>query len=416
MVPYSYLTLTTFGREIKRCFEVSLLGRVWNGFLLGKVRSHEVPCRFCGSRDSDGHLFGDCIFPPLVEIREHPEFHDLIEIGKASWSRCLLWHDWLPLLSGINGGSPWAQTPSEGAVDLLECALGRYSSSQLSEWQLLAGFDVEGAARRVADEPDVWTDGSLVDDKVSGVSSAGAGCFTLRDRRLWDCWNWGHLDDDVHDGSVVSACRGFLSVPGPLQTVQRTKLWGVILALQASDGVHLGVDNLGVVRHVGRILDGKLPSRPFELLPDGDLLFLIERMLRIRGLNTVRISKVKGHADEAMVRTGAVRGLDKLGNDGADEAADFGRRRVPWWVIDARRNLSGVCSRWRPLVLILHAHISRAVVNHSDGAGSALDPLVWSAGSAPKRRRVAVRNRALLPGPHDLWVGSWISCHTHFLP
>ena len=78
----------------------------------------------------------------------------------------------------------------------------------------------------------------------------------------------------------------------------------------------LGLIILGVVRHVGRILDGKLPSRPFELLPDGVLLFLIERMLRIRGLGSVRLSKVKGHADEAMVRTGTVRGLDKLGNDG----------------------------------------------------------------------------------------------------
>ena len=98
------------------------------------------------------------------------------------------------------------------------------------------------------------------------------------------CWNWGHWDDDdVHDGSVVSACRGFLSVPGPLQTVQRAELWGVILALQAGDGIHLGVDNFGVVRHVGRILDGRPPSRPFELLPDGDLLFLFERMLSIRG-------------------------------------------------------------------------------------------------------------------------------------
>ena len=162
-------------------------------------------------------------------------------------------------------------------------------------------------------------------------------------------------------------------------------------------GVHLDVDNLGVVRHVGRILDGKLSSRRFELLPDGDLLFLIERMLHIRGSDSVRISKVKGHADEAMVRAGTVRGLDKLGNNGADEAADFGRRRVPWWVIDARRNLSGVCSRWRPVVLVLHRFfiaISRAVVNHDDGAGTSIGPLVWSAGSALKRRRVAVRNQA----------------------
>ena len=41
-----------------------------------------------------------------------------------------------------------------------------------------------------------------------------------------------------------------MSVPGPLQTVQRAELWGVILALQSSDAVHVGVDNLGVVRHV----------------------------------------------------------------------------------------------------------------------------------------------------------------------
>ena len=319
-------------------------------------------------------FFGDCTFPPLVEIREHPEFHDLMEMDKTSRPRCLLWHGWLPLLSGDNGGSPWAQTPAEGAVNILQCALGRYSFGQLTEWR------------------------SLVDDRGSGVSSAGAGCFTFRDRRLWSCWSWGHWDDVVRDGSVVSACRGFCSVPGPLQTVQSAELWGVILALQASDGVHLGVDNLGVVSHVGRFLDGKLPSRPFELLPDGDLLFLIHRMLRIRGLGSVRISKVKGHADEAMVRIGTVRGLDKLGNDGADEAADFGRRRVPWWVIDAWRNLSGVCSRWRPLVLVLHRFfiaISRAVLNHEDGAGTALDPLV--------------RNRAFLPGPAELWVGPWVS-------
>ena len=56
-------------------------------------------------------------------------------------------------------------------------------ASQLSEWP--AGFDVEGAARRVAEEPDVWTDGSLVDEKMSGDSSAGAGCFTFWFGRLW---------------------------------------------------------------------------------------------------------------------------------------------------------------------------------------------------------------------------------------
>ena len=133
-----------------------LVGGVWNGFLLQKVQGQQVPCRFCGELDSEGHLFWECPFPPLVEIREHPEFHALMEMDKSSWPRCLLWHGWLPLLSGVNGGSPWAASPREGACNLLECALGRYSSGMLMEWQLPVGFDAEGASRRVAAEPDVY--------------------------------------------------------------------------------------------------------------------------------------------------------------------------------------------------------------------------------------------------------------------
>ena len=57
----------------------------------------------------------------------------------------------------------------------------------------------------------------------------------------------------------------------PLQTVQRAELWGVILALQSDKAVHVGVDNLGVVRHVGRLLDGCYGPVPFELVNDGDL-------------------------------------------------------------------------------------------------------------------------------------------------
>ena len=105
-------------------------------------------------------------------------------------------------------------------------------------------------------------------------------------------------------------------------------MWGVVLALQTSRAVHLGVDNLGVVRHVDRLLRGCRGPKPFELVNDGDLLLLLEHMLNRRGLDTVRISKVKGHADDVMVLHGQVRQDDRLGNDAADKAADFGRRRV----------------------------------------------------------------------------------------
>ena len=171
---------------------------------------------------------------------------------------------------------------------------------------------------------------------------------------------------------------------------------------------------MGVVRHVGRLLDGRPCSVPFELLKDGDLLLLIYRMIRRRGPDTVRISKVKGHADEVMVRSGQVREVDRLGNNAADEAADFGRRRVSHAVIDARRNLSGVCNRWYPVLLDLHGFfiaVSRAVVNYDGGPGTAPDPLVWCAGAIPKRRRFvhAVSDRAFLPGPPGLWDSDWVN-------
>ena len=94
-------------------------------------------------------------------------------------------------------------------------------------------------------------------------------------------------------------------------------MWSVILALQISRAVHLGVDNLGVVRHVGRLLDGCRGRKPFELVHDGDLLLLIDCMLRQRGLDTVCISKVKGHADDGMVLHGQVRHVKRIPPDTA---------------------------------------------------------------------------------------------------
>ena len=50
------------------------------------------------------------------------------------------------------------------------------------------------------------------------------------------------------------------------------------------------------------------------------------------------------------------------------------------------------------------------MVNRDDGDGTASDPLVWSAGALPKRRRVGREERglAMLPGPASLWRSDWI--------
>ena len=127
-------------------------------------------------------------------------------------------------------------------------------------------FDADEVAARMPDVPEVWSEGSLVLDSVTGVSAAGAGFFAHQSEHCWNGRRWGHVDR-VQLDRVPQSSRGFVSVPGPLQTVQRSELCGVILALQSSDAVHVGVDNLGVVRHVGRLLDGRHGSPPFQLDP-----------------------------------------------------------------------------------------------------------------------------------------------------
>ena len=154
-----------------------------------------------------------------------------------------------------------------------------------------------------------------------------------------------------------------------------------------------------MVRHVGRLLHGSSGLRPLELEDNGDLIILIRKMLSVHEEGTVCISKVKSHADESLVRSGQERALDRYRYNRADEAADFGRRRVWPEVTDARRNLSGMCRRWYPVVQVLHRFfiaISRAVVNCDD-----------SSSLAPHQVVDAVRNASLLPGLAHIWESGW---------
>ena len=41
----------------KMLLRAILCGRVWNGFLLGKAKKEDVPCRFCVKRDFGNVLF-----------------------------------------------------------------------------------------------------------------------------------------------------------------------------------------------------------------------------------------------------------------------------------------------------------------------------------------------------------------------
>ena len=186
--------------------------------------------------------------------------------------------------SGVNGGSPWAESPREGASKLLECALGRYSFDVLVDWQLPVGFDAEGVAGRVAAEPDVWTDGSLVEDNVSGVSSSG-GFAVATVLFLVHC----SLFRGLSFGVLFLLCKLMM---GYVLGATILELYGMLAASWMAGLLLVLLNWLGMV-----VLFCTLKG-----------CFISEIYL-----DTVRITKVKGHADLGMVLDGA-----------ADEAADCG--------------------------------------------------------------------------------------------
>ena len=68
----------------------------------------------------------------------------------------------------------------------------------------------------------------------------------------------------------------------------------------------------------------RVMKKIWGLQGDGDLWQQFWQLVRARGANTVKVTKVKGHATEQQVEEGKVRTEDKEGNDNADQAADQG--------------------------------------------------------------------------------------------
>ena len=400
----------------KMLLRAILCGGVWNGFLLGKAKKEDVPCRFCGKRDGDGHLFWECTFPPLQHVRDLPEFAFLMTLDRSRWPRCLLWHGWLPGLSGMAGNRPWASSFGELASFHLENCLGSYPVDFSAAWSPPDYWDADDIALEMPDHPNIWTDGSREDySSIGGFEVAGAGTYLPASEIAFDHSVWGTVEE--YGDARLERCRAFLPVPGVLQSVQRAEFWGAIVALQAYWPCHLGIDNLNVVRSIGSLLEADCLAKPLALVKDGDLIALVQHMIRARGRDTVRVTKVKGHAEEVDVHQGRVRLVDKQGNAEADVAADLGRRHQGEVLIDARRKLLGARSYWYPIVTDLHRFmiaIARVSVNHDGRGGTAPDPLVWDQGSRPKVRRHEVRvtvDLASLPGPPGFLSSDWVQVH-----
>ena len=368
---------------------------------------------FAGKRDGDGHLFWECSFHPLQHILDLPECGFPMSLDCSKWPRCLLWHGWLPGLSGIRHRDPWASSIGELASFHLERCLGAYPVDFAAASTPPEYWDADDIALEIPEHPNIWTDGSREDfSSAGGFGVAGAGVYLPASEVAFDGLVWRTAEE--YGDARLERCSDFLPVHGVLQTVQRAEFWGALLAMQAYWPCHRGIDNLNVVRSIGRLLEADCLAKPLPLVKDGDLVALVQYMIRTRGRDTVRVTKVKGHAKDDDVQHGRVRFIDQQGNVEADLAADLGRRHQSEILINARRILLQARSYWYPIMTDLHRFmiaIARVSVNHDGKGGTAPDPLVWDQGSRPKVRKLHIRlnvDLASLPGPPGFLNSSWI--------
>ena len=207
----------------------------------------------------------------------------------------------------------------------LERCLGAYPVDFAASWTPPDYWDADDIALEMPEHPNIWTDGSREDfSSIGGFEVAGAGVYLPASELAVDGLIWGTAEE--HGDARLERCRAFLPALGVMQTVQRAEFWGAIITLQAYWPCHLGIDNLNVARSIGRLLDFDCLTKPLPSVKDGDLIALARCMIRARGRETVRVTKVKGHAEDVDVQQGRVRSVDQQGNAEADAAADLARR------------------------------------------------------------------------------------------
>ena len=140
-----------------------LCGGAWNGFLLGKAKKEDVPCRFCGKRDGDGHLFWECTFSPPHSFNMLGIFLSLLLLCPSIAAAGLVVYFGMVGCLGFSGRSdkgPWASSFGDSAFGKLERCLGAYPVDLSGSWTPPDYWDADDVALEVTQHPNIWTDGS----------------------------------------------------------------------------------------------------------------------------------------------------------------------------------------------------------------------------------------------------------------
>ena len=122
--------------------------------------------------------------------------------------------------------------------------------------------------------------------------------------------------------------RIYTKVEGFGGSSTRTELAAGILAVSAYGGVHIGSDSRAFVtkpnKYIRMINMNRKPKRAWKLVSDGDLWQHFYEAVEAKGAHAVRLTWVKGHANEEHIASGITTQTNKAGNDEADKIADIG--------------------------------------------------------------------------------------------
>ena len=208
-----------------------------------------------------------------------------------------------------------AQSKHDSARDLVRSLRGNFENLDFP--------DLDLALDSPPEQPNVYSDGGVSCPHSPSWSTGTFGVF------------WPHRtlclqplsDTEVSCANHTTTAEG-IEIWGNLYTPAcsstRAELIGAIIAISAKGAVHLATDSLAFIlraRKYIRRIQLNLPELCWNRKNDGDLWGVFWKCCLTKGVNSIRITKVKGHATEAHIRNSLSNVRDKWGNDKADELA-----------------------------------------------------------------------------------------------
>jgi ribonuclease HI len=183
----------------------------------------------------------------------------------------------------------------------------------------------------------VFTDGSWLNPKKWFLGFGGAGVHwpgrAISKEDLGDklCY-YKPLNEGEHMLAFHTQDKNGLNLSTKVEAYNgnstRAEISAGLIALMAEGPIHIGSDSRAFVDRANasliKIHKHKRFKKPWGVVSDGDLWAHFAKAVKAKGISSIKISWVKGHAKEVHIKEGITDAYKKQGNDEADDCADKG--------------------------------------------------------------------------------------------